>query len=224
VLTKAPAGGWFSTLPDHLDESSEFAAVKRSLLEDVYRNESRGQWINAPLKLHGRADETREEFDARVSLSISDRADIKVAKLRDRYEREVDKFNERIARKRDRLSELELAASGREQDELVNAGELVLSFFVGRRRSVGTIASKHRQTAAAEQRVTSAENTLADLEDRLADMVLSLQDDVDKIRQTEQRLFKKTVSKDVRLERTDIRLEWFGLLWVPVTRRTVHSI
>jgi hypothetical protein len=146
-----------------------------------------------------------------------------VAKLRDRYEREVDRFKARIARRTDRLSELELAASGREQEELLNAGELVLSFFVGRRRSIGTIASKHRQTAAAEQRVTSAENDLADLEDSLADMVLSLQDDVDKIRQTEQILSKKTVSKDVRLERADIRLKWFGLLWVPVTRRTVQA-
>jgi hypothetical protein len=220
VLKTAPEGSLFSALPDHLDENTEFSAAKREFLEDVYRAESRGQWVNAPLKLHGRADESREEFDARVAAAVTDRADAKVAKLRDRYERDVDRLEERIARKRDRIDELEVSASGREHEELINAGELVLSFFVGRRRSLGSIASKHRQTASAERRLQSATGEVAELEDRLADLVLSLEDDVAEIRSVEAKLARKTESREVRLERADIQLKTFGILWVPVTRRS----
>ncbi len=224
VRKASPGEALFSALPDHVDEAKEFAAIKRDLLEDVYRSECRGQWVNPALQLHGKANESQEEFDARVALAIEERADAKVAKLRHRYERDVARFKERIARKQDRISELESSAVGREQEELVNAGEVVMSFFVGRRRSLGSIASKHRQTQAAERRLESAESDVLMIEEQLADLVMSLEDDIANIRRTERRLAKKTESRDVRLERADIQLRTFGLLWVPVTRRKPPSV
>ena len=218
LLLDAPEGRYHS-LPEWLDESSEFTQAKRDVVDDLYRRESRGQFICEPLKLYASSDESREAFEARCRDAVEDRVDEQLAKLKDSYETKVDRVQERIRRKENQLDELESRHQANKTQEMVNIGEVVLSFFVGRKRSLGSVVSKRKTSTGTARRIDSTEDDLEALQAELAELADELEADAARIREEEEKALGAIEERPVSLEKNDIDVREFGLLWVPVTRR-----
>ena len=218
LLTEAPEGRYHS-LPDWLDEGPELTAAKRDVVDRIYRDETRGQWVCAPLKLHGTAGESKEAFVARCREAVEDLVDEDLAKLKDRYETKVDRIEERIRKKENQIGDLEAKAKSDKAAEMVNIGEVVLSFFVGRRRSVGSVMSKRKTSASTARRIDSAEDDLEALQEELAELAEELEEKTAELEEEHAAALEEIEERAVALEKNDIDLREFGILWVPVTRR-----
>jgi hypothetical protein len=81
-----------------------------------------------------------------------------VAKLTASYEKKIAAAEEKLRKAQARLDEAKNRASQRSTEEWVNAGETVLSFFFGRKKSISTIATKRRQASEADARVDTLES------------------------------------------------------------------
>ena len=220
LCPRPPEGARFAMLPEMLDESAEVRAARRKLVELVWRTETRGRWTCPPLKLHGRADETREQFEGRCSEAAEEVAHAKLEKLAVTWDRKVHRVRERIRRKHSQLEQLEDRLKGERAQELVNGAELLMSFFAKkRRRSLGSAASRRKATAGVASRVRAAEQDLEALAEDLADLELEAEAARDEVEEQALARLDAIVEKEVRLEKGDIQLRDFGLLWVPVTRR-----
>jgi len=219
IDTRAPERGRFGDLPEWLDEGPELTAAKRDVLDLVYRNEARGQWTCAPLKLHGKTDETREAFTDRCQDAVQDRIDAELAKLKDRYETKIDRIEERLRKKQNALETLEARAKAEKAQELVNVGEVVLSFFVGRKRSVGSVLSKRKTAATTARRIDAAEDDLETLQEQIEELTEELGEKAIAIEEKHAEALEQIEEREVRLEKNDIHLRDFGILWVPVSRR-----
>ncbi len=217
--SEPPARARFAPLPEWLDEASELTALRKRVLEDVYRSETRGMFVHADLKLYGKAGETREAFAARVGQAVDAAQAEAIAKLRERFAAKVDKVQDRIRKKEATLVEKEGVASARRTEELVNAGETLLSFFFGRRRSVSTAVRKRRQTTEARQRVDRLEQELEDLAEDVAALEEELEAAVAKVEEDHAPLREAFEERPVGLDRNDLQVLRFGLLWVPASRR-----
>ncbi|MCA9791042.1 MAG: DUF853 family protein, partial [Candidatus Eremiobacteraeota bacterium] len=220
LMTSPHPDGVFEPLPEILDEDKELKAARDQLLNDIYRNVSRGQWVNAELKLYGREGESREDFEARCQQAINERVDAQVAKLQDRYDKEVKRLEERINRQKQRVAELEATASGRRTEQLFQVGEMLLGMFTKRRR--GTISgalSKHRMSSNAKLRAEHAGDDLSELEAKMHDLADQLQRETEAIEDKENKALAAIEERQVRLDKSDVRLVNFGILWVPVSRR-----
>jgi hypothetical protein len=221
VQPRAPDGARFAMLPDFLDESVEVRQARRRLVDWLWRSQTRGRWVCPPLKLNARADEPRDAFERRCREAAEEVADAKLAKLSAAWDRKVDRLHERIRRKQAQVERLEDRLKGERTQELINGAELLVSFFSKkrRRRSLGSAASRRKATSGVASRVRAAEEDLEALADKLADLELEAEQARDTVEEVELAALDAIVEKEVRLEKTDIDLRAFGLLWVPVSRR-----
>jgi hypothetical protein len=219
LLGDPTPGSRFAPLPSWLDEDREWKGLTRSVVEDVYRTETRGMFVNAALKAYGKPGEARDAFDARCRAQVEDRIDAAAATLQERYEKKVVRLQDRINAKEAKLVEKQGVLQSRRVAEAVNVGETLLSFFGGRRRSLGSAVTKRRQSATAKRQLATLGQEIERLGEQIQDLELELQEKLDDLRAAQEDKLDVTVEREVRLEKADIRLLDLSLLWVPVTRR-----
>ncbi len=217
---EAPApGGRFAPLPTWLDEASELKELERRVVEDLYRTESRGVWVNKGLKLSGRAGETREAFDERCRAAVEERVDEDAAKLRDGFQKKLDRLEERVRKKEQQMVELEGVLKARKVEQAVNIGETLLGFLGGRKRSIGSAVTKHRMTSSTSRRLDQTKDDIGELQGQAVELESELEDALAELREKHERALDDTEEQTIGLEKNDIQVRHFGILWVPVTRR-----
>lgn len=219
LLLAPPEGGRFAPLPPWIDEKKKLAAMEKRVVEDLIRTETRGLYSNPALKLYARAGESREAFDARCRAAVEERVDAALADRRERFQQAADRLEDQIRAAEARLAEAEGVARARQTEEVVNLGATVLSWFTGRTRSVSTAVSKRRQAVQANHKVERHQGELARLREKAFDLERSLEAELEAVRAKEEKALQATVELPIRLQRGDIDLRRFGILWVPVTRR-----
>jgi hypothetical protein len=218
LLRSAPPNASHAELPAILDEGTEYTSAKKALLDDVYRTEARGQWVCTPLKMHGKAGETRDAFEERCREAAEDGVEDALEKLSERYEKKIDRIKDRVRRKEAQVEGYEDKLKAEKTQEMVNGAEVLASFFFGRKRSLGSVASRRKTTTAAKNRLAAAADDL----EALADDIEELQDELeekqaDLVEDAEEKL-DDIEEREVRLEKADIAMLSFGVLWVPVSR------
>ncbi len=209
----------FAPLPAWLDEAAEWKRFATSATDDIYRGETRGMFVAPDLKLYGKPGETQDDFRERCQRAIEESLDAAAEKLREAYEKKVDRLQTRMASKEAKLVEQQGVLQSRRVAEAVNVGETLLSFFGGRRRSLGSAVTKRRMASTAAQRVTTLEQELEELAGQVQDIQAELQEKLEDLRADEEAKLDTIEQREVRLEKSDVRLEELALLWVPVTRR-----
>ena len=146
---------------------------------------------------------------------MEDTIDAAVAKLRERFERKADRVSDKLASKQAKLVELEGVAKSRQLEEAVNIGATLMSFSGGRKKSFGTAVSKRRQSSRASSRVDRTKGEIERLEDEIEELTQDLEDAVSEIREKHEAALDEIEEREVRLEKNDIDLVRFGILWVP---------
>lgn len=215
----APANGVFATLPDWMDEAKELKALQKQVVDDIYRQETAGMFVCKPLKLYGKAGESRADFELRCESAIDELADAKIAKLRESYEKKADRLQAQISKKEDSVERLQADLKARQAAEVINVGEMVLSMFTGRRRSVSGAVSRRTTSMRAKTRVTEAESALERMAADVEELAAELEEKIAAIEDGERRHMGAIEEREVRLEKTDIQVRQFGILWVPASRR-----
>ncbi len=219
LLDDPPDDAVFDALPDWMDEAKELKALEKEIADDVYRTETRGMFVNKKLKLYGRAEESRRDFDARCAALVEDAIDAEVAKLRDEYASKAKRIEDRLESAGAKLAEAEGMVQSRQLDEAVNIGMSILSVFGGRKAGVSRAISKRRQTSRASHKKSQLEGDIERLEDEAAEMMIELDAKIADIRRDEEDKLDETEERAVRLEKSDVRVTAFGIVWVPVSRR-----
>ncbi len=217
--TAPPGPSRYELVPDWCDENAELKRLEKQVSDDIYRSESRGMFTHAKLKLHGRSDEREDQFRARCVEAAEAEADREIEKLSDKAERKARSLDEKIARLEQRIVEQEGVLQGRKAEEMVGLGETVLSFFVGRRRSLSSAVGRRSRTQKSTAHLEGMEDQLARLQEEAVELKENLEREVEEIRAKWTELASSGLeTKEVRLERNDIQVVRFGVLWIPVTR------
>lgn len=209
----------YEPLPPALDELKEWEAAKKSVLAGIYRNMTKAQWVNARLKLYGQPDETREAFEERCRRVVEEKIAARADKLREQNQKKAEALAEKVRAQKARLSQRQSEASSRKAESFLNVGETLLGFFTGRKRSLRAVVSGSRMSTSAEQRARQAADELDELQEKVEQLAAELQDQLDKIRTEEERALDAIEERPVRLDKQDVSMASFALLWVPVTRR-----
>ena len=221
-LLASPVGaGRFAPLPAFLDEARELSALSKRTIDDILRSETDQRWVLSAWKLTSRTGESEEAFRARAEEVAQTRVDEAIAKLREKVERELARLEEQHARRLREKGDREREAQGKAVSEVTSVGETVLGFFFGR-RSAGTAATRairnRQSTLAAQERVARADAEITVLEGKIYDLEQSLESQIAAIEERERAPLATVTAEPVRLDRTGIRLDHFGIVWVPVTR------
>jgi hypothetical protein len=212
-------------LPDaKIHTKTLFSKAQTQLRDRLYRSETLELWRNPELKLASRVGESREDFGFRCDAEAGERADADVAKLRDKLEDKADRVRLAIEKAEDRIRELEQDVESRGRDQLLDIGMSVLGGVLGGRRSTRSIlggarraSSKGRTKANAEERLRTAENRLTEKVDELDELETELTDALFDIQADWDERAKVIEAMEVPLEKTDIGIDEFMLVWIPTS-------
>lgn len=213
LQAQPPADGIFEELPAGLD----LQAAQRAMLDEVAATVTAQQWVLPALKLVG--SEARPEFERRCREELQGRIDAQVEKLQAKSAKQVATLEDRITRQRAKVAQLEAAVQGKQADQLLHAGEMVLGFFTGSKRSLAGALSKQRASANARGKAEAAAAELANLEERLWALQEKAREERAAVKTREYQLLSQIEARPVKLRRSNIRVLRFGILWLPAARR-----
>ena len=225
-LRKEPFGeGHAYVLPDaKIGTATLFTKAQTQLKDKLYRNEVLTLMVNPELKLTSRVGESAEDFEQRCNAAAGERADEEVAKLRKSLETKMDRIRAAIDKSEDRIRELEADVDSRGKDQMLDLAGSVLGSVLGGRKSTRSIlgagrraSSKRRVKGNAEERLRTAENRLEENADKLEALETELTDSLWEIQSDWDDKAKEVETVEVPLEKTDISIDDFVLVWIPTS-------
>ena len=200
-----------------------FTGAAKDVRARLVANRALEVYRNKELKLTSRPGETEEAFLARADEAGQARADEETAKLTKRLETKKDRLENALEIAKRRVEELDTQTKSREANELIaGAGAVLGAVFGGRRNArsianaVGSVASRHGQTATSSERRETAEAKVQQTTDDLAELEQEILDEVTAIDDKWKTVAESVERVAIRLEATDVRVTDVRLVWVPV--------
>ncbi len=218
-LMLQPEQGLWEPLPTNADEARELKTLERRVVDSVLDGETEKMFRNTALKLVSKAGESRDDFRARCSAVSKDLAAQEITKVKERFDDRVERLEKKIRDKEQQAERYEAEAGAQKTTELVSAAEAVFGWFTGSRRSVvGSAMRRRQQTQRAQGRVADAQEDINELNREVYDLENEAKEAIDDVESKYRLMIPEIEEIDVGLEKSDIRLDDFGIVWVPVTR------
>jgi len=150
---------------------------------------------------------TREQRDAEVD------------ELRDKYQKTLDRLKERLSREEQGLAKDRAGYEGRKREELLSAGETVVSMLgiFGRRSSRGlsTAARKRRLTTKSLADVQESEEEIKRLKEEIERMTKEMEKAAQPIADKWEDAAGEIQTYTVKPRRSDVKVELVTLGWAP---------
>jgi hypothetical protein len=215
LVPAAPVGVVYGFVPTEAKTKSYWNALQRALVDELARSRTTRIFVNPDLKAYSRPGETQEAFVARCATLVDAAADKEMTALRSKYETKLN-----AARQKAIDAQINAQALQTEYDSsygLAATGISVLGSLLGGRRSRSSLAADARRQStanakagAAEQKAAAAGQAVATLEQQLNADVIAL-DDRWKAKAA------NVSTRDIPLEKSDITVTDFRLVWIPVS-------
>jgi len=100
---------------------------------------------------------------------------------------------------------------------MVGAGETVLSFFMGRRRTSAatTIARRRRMTSKAKMEIEETKEEITEMKDDIANLEGKLKEAVEEITRKWEEAPDDLITEELKPRRTDVKTQLVALAWAP---------
>jgi hypothetical protein len=212
----------YASLPSDMGAAKRYTELEKDYEDYLYYNSAISLWYNPHVDLYSEPDEAKETFLRRCRKAAEAAHDAEARKLKVKYERELERLEDRLRREERELEEDKIEHDSRKQEELLSGVESVLSLFSSSRRSsrLSKASTKRRMTRKARAEVEATEEAIKDLEEEIDDLEAQAKQELEELAETWNERIAELEEVEVRPRRADVRLELFGLAWLPHWRAT----
>ena len=210
----------FEPLPEAINQARELTSARKDLADYLYRSRQITLRHAPDLGAFSRPDESIADFRLRLEHEARERRDAEIDRIEDRYQVKIDRLGERIRRAASAVDKREAEASAHKRETVAAIGETVLGAFLGRRssRSASSSLRRVRMSSSAGARAREAEDNLEALERDRVELEAEFQTEIAGIRETWDVGALDLEEVAVTPRRTDIDVQSFGLIWLPIRR------
>jgi hypothetical protein len=205
----------FAPLPGWLSDAKRLKSLQADFIDWVYRSGTVRVRANETLKVYAGPDTSPADFRELCSQAARSGLEAEIAKIKDTYERKISVLEQKVSRQELEVKGQEDVVSKRTMEELGSNGELLLSMFTKRRRSLSTSLTKRRLTSQAKTNLEQEREELAAMEKQLDDLEAALKAAVGDA----QNRWAQTVNDGSEVPivpmKKDIYPELFGVAWLP---------
>ena len=215
---RAEAEALYGDLPEDMTNSPPYTRLRDALVDYVYREKYVPAWEHAQLKLRSEIGESERDFQMRCQEAARQRRDAEIDALKKKQARAIDQLEAKLAREERELEDDRIDFQGRKQEELLSAGESVVSLLLGRSRSVRGLSQasrRRRMTRQAKADLAESEETIEALEEELDELRKQHGQDLEAVRNRWAEAGTEVQEISRRPKKSNIRVEVFGLAWVP---------
>jgi hypothetical protein len=216
---------YFDELPQAINESKEFTALKNDLDDYLYRNTGVTLLYSPVLEAYSSPRESERDFRTQLQHAVREKRDEEIDQINERYEKKFDTLEDRLRRYEAKLAQREADVAARKRETLVSVGESMVGVFLGRRssRMASTALSKQRQAAKAKLKVEEAEEDVEALQEDIEELEEELQEEVATIQERWEEALETFEEAKVTPRRADIQIDLVALAWVPHWRLTYEG-
>ena len=203
--------------PSNWGSASQLKTFKQHVARHIFEHESTVLIRNRSFKQVIRSGESKEAFSARVDAAAHSWAMDKIAKHKDKLDREVARWETKRAQLMRDLERKRVSVQGQTATEVISAAETLYGLFVGgRRRSLSSVARRRQQTARAQDRVERLEEKVVEYEMALEASRDRFQAEIESIESEAKVKAAELEEVVVGLEKDDIAVQEISVLWIPL--------
>ena len=222
--TTPEEGAEFGELPGAAMKSSTYKSIAKDFADWVYSNHTMEVSQCELLEAFSNPGESAGDFKARMAFTAREKRDQAIDQLREKFEKVEKSLEAKIEKAMAKVEEQKAQASSAKMSTAIRIGSGLLSAFLGRRSSIGslvgsstTISSasrvwkESRDVAAAEAEMKKLQEDIDEMEKELAEAIDGLKEDYE---------IENLKLETVRLTpyKKDIDVDVTGILWLPHER------
>lgn len=213
----AEPGALYGPLPEGMGELAPYTPLRTSFADYINRAASVPRWVHRTLKMESRIGESREEFLKRCQAAAETAREQALAKIRERYQATLERLQQQLTRAERYLEDQKILYKGRQQEELLSAGETIVGMFLGRRRTspLSTASRRRRMTSQARANLEQAEAEVERLKREMAATLEERDAALAQERRAWEGVEAQVEEAIVRPRKTDLRVTVLGIAWVP---------
>ena len=212
----------FAELPDALRSAKAYTKWQREFKTWLRQNRTLTIYRSSKYKLASAAGESEGDFRARLQLSMNEKRDQTIAKLRKRYATKATTLENRLMKAEQRIDAVKQQSTQSKIDTALSFGTAILGAVLGRKRLSSTTANKvgtaMRRASASRKKsgdVKRAKETADKVRQDLAALNAELEREVDTLESAYDAQIEALKEIPVRAKSTDIQVAAFGLAWLP---------
>jgi hypothetical protein len=208
----------YKAAPNWCMEKGSLKKLSGEFVDYLYATSKMILYSNPHFKVISDFGEDSESFIARMTRLAEEEADKEVEKLTADFKKKMETLQKKIKQEEHQHSLYEMEHQERRRDEMLSAGETIVGLVFGSKKSAGLskAATKRRMTKRYKMKVEESDDVLADLREELKTLVESVEEEVLKITEEKKAQAQVIEEMEVKLEKNDIYMKDFALLWVPV--------
>ena len=211
-----------AAVPGKMQRSKQYAEWEKQLKDYLFREQELVIWSCQDLKLCSQPGETEGDFRVRLEQLASERRDLEVEKLRQKYAPKFQQIQDRSRRADDRIEREKEEYQQKRLDSILHVGSTIFGALLGRKKFSATNVSKASTSMrsfgrAASQRgdINRAEESRESLSERSVDLQAEFNAELralgDKLKVAD----LKFEEIRIRPRKTDIQVQKFGVAWLP---------
>jgi len=205
----------FMALPGWLSDGRLFKTYQMDFIDWIYRTGTIQLRANEALGVYGRPDSSTAEFRELCSQAARTGLNAELRELETTFNKRLDDLKRKIGRQRMEVEEQEDEVSQRRTEQWGATGELILSMFSRRRRSITTSLTKARLAQQAKADLDGERHELGELEKQFDALEQELSKEVRASQERWAKLVNQVSEVPLALMKKDIYLELFGVAWLP---------
>lgn len=220
-LARQPeAGARFGVVPPDMTTAAAFKAFGDDFLNYLSREKMLNVHYHPGAKLYGAPGESEREFRIRVQQAVREQRDAGVEKFRSKHSTELQKLETKLYREQQELARDQATYEGRKREELLSAGESIISVLgvFGRRggtTALSKAATKRRLTAKAKADVDESVREIARLQAEIDKIRAAMEQEVSGIHTMWDTKLDAIETHTIRAKKSDCAVELVGLAWAP---------
>jgi hypothetical protein len=206
----------YGDLSPGLTDSSRMSALKREIVDYIYKTAGVTLMHNPDLDLYGEPGMNRRDFLVQAQNIARQRRDEEADKTVARYEKEFDRLESKLKQVARDLSADQQQLQNLRNEELFTAGEAALSLLRGRTTyTLSRVSRTRRYKTQAREDVFESEQIISELEAQLDETQYRMEQELAQINDKWGKI--ATLVEDYRLTpyKKDIYLGVFGIGWRP---------
>jgi t-SNARE complex subunit (syntaxin) len=210
-------GALYAELPSDLGASKRYTELGSDFNDYLYYNSSVTLQYNPHIDLYSEIGESHDAFQRRCRKGGEEARDAEAKKVAAKYEQQLDRLEDKLKREKRELKEDKVEHSARKEEELLSGVESVFGLFTGSRSSsrLSSASRKRRMTRQAKADVKESEETIKELEEQISEVKQDATDALEELDAKWREQIDEMEEIEVRPRRADVRIELFGLAWLP---------
>jgi hypothetical protein len=206
----------FAGLPGWLSDPRRMKDLRADFADWLYRDGGIRLRSNDLLKVYAGPGVSSVEFREMCSQTAKKLMEDEMNKLEAVYEKKLDGLNEKIRKQISDVEEQKNEVDQRRMEEFGTHGELLLSLFTRRKRSLSTSLTKRRLTSQARADLENEQQELQMLQEQMDALEVEYKAVLDRMNDKWAAAAINQISEiPLTPQRKDIYVELFGIAWQP---------